>query len=193
MDVFESNGSVEPRAWWQKRTMALGWVVLGLTAICILTWLLVQIDAGFHEQPAVMTKLHGALKRHAHKPFDRPLEQVIAALLMLVVGMSFLAGFYRFAVAHPAGAKRSVWPGTFAAVIGWLVLSWAFGAYVSSIADYALYYGSLAAVAVMLVWLYLTSLTLVAGAVVNSQFEELHRGRGAARQAPRSSGAAAKR
>jgi membrane protein len=38
-------------------------------------------------------------------------------------------------------------------------------------ADYALYYGSLAAVAVMLLWLYLTSLALVAGAEVNAQFE----------------------
>ncbi len=53
------------------------------------------------------------------------------------------------------------------------MVSWAFGNYAVSIGDYALYYGSLAAVAVLLVWLYLTSLTLVIGAEVNAQLEGL--------------------
>jgi membrane protein len=175
MDVFESKGKVTPRPWWKKRLMALGWVVLGLAALSLLTWILVQVDAGFHEP--VATKVHGVLRRHARKHFDRPIEQIVAALLMLLVGGAFLAGFYRFAVEHPAGTRRSVWPGTCAAIVGWLVVSWAFGGYVASIADYALYYGSLAAVAVMLIWLYLTSLALVAGAEVNAQFESMHRRR----------------
>ena len=85
--------------------------------------------------------------------------------------MVLLAGFYRFAVEHPSGVKRRVWPGAAAAIGSWLVVSWGFGAYVVSIADYALYYGSLAAVAVLLVWLYLTSLALVLGAEVNAELE----------------------
>jgi membrane protein len=177
MDVFESKGDVKPRPWWKKRLISLGWVVVGLAAVCVLTWILVQVDGLFHQPMAA--KVHGLLRRHARKHFDRPLEQVTAALLMFVVGGSLLAGFYRFAVEHPAGTRRSVWPGTFAAIVGWLVVSWAFGGYVASIADYALYYGSLAAVAVMLVWLYLTSLALVAGAEVNAQFESMHRKRAA--------------
>jgi membrane protein len=40
-----------------------------------------------------------------------------------------------------------------------------------STSSYALYYGSLAAVAVMLIWLYLTSLSLVVGAEVNAMLE----------------------
>ena len=52
-----------------------------------------------------------------------------------------------------------------------MLVSWAFEAYALSIADYALYYGSLAAVAVLLVWLYLTSLALVLGAEMNAQLE----------------------
>jgi membrane protein len=42
---------------------------------------------------------------------------------------------------------------------------------VSSLGNYALYYGSLAAVAVLLIWLYLSSLALVFGAEVNAQLE----------------------
>jgi membrane protein len=97
--------------------------------------------------------------------------ETIAASAMLLVGMLFLAGFYRFGAALPPHVHRRVWPGTIAAVACWLIVSWAFGEYVASVADYALFYGSLAAVAVLLVWLYLTSLSLIVGAEVNALLE----------------------
>jgi membrane protein len=53
------------------------------------------------------------------------------------------------------------------------VVSWAFGLYVSTLADYAAFYGSLAAVAVLLVWLWLTSFAILVGAELNSQLEGL--------------------
>jgi membrane protein len=116
---------------------------------------------------------HGNLRKHISKALHTPDEQLIAAMLMLGAGLLLLAGVYRFAVEHPPGIRRRVWPGAIAAVSSWLVVSWAFGAYAVSIGDYALYYGSLAAVAVLLVWLYLSSLTLVIGAEVNAQLEGL--------------------
>jgi membrane protein len=93
--------------------------------------------------------------------------QAIVAATMLAVGTALLAGFYRVSVAHPRGTPR-VWPGAVFAVASWLLVSWAFGVYATSIGNYALYYGSLAAVAVLLVWLYLTSLSLIVGAEVNA-------------------------
>jgi membrane protein len=116
-------------------------------------------------------RVRGALKHRVSKALHTPAEQAVAATVMLFLGALFLAGFYRFAVEHPKGVRRRVWPGTLTAVGSWLVVSWGFGIYVVSMASYALYYGSLAAVAVMLVWLYLTSLSLVAGAEVNVQLE----------------------
>jgi uncharacterized BrkB/YihY/UPF0761 family membrane protein len=113
----------------------------------------------------------GALKHRLSKAIHTPLEEAFAAALMLVLGMGLLAAFYRFAVEHPAGVRRRVWPGTITAVTSWLVVSWVFGLYAVSMASYAVYYGSLAAVAVMLVWLYITSLALVVGAEVNAQLE----------------------
>jgi membrane protein len=116
---------------------------------------------------------HGrsALKRRLAKAIHTPTEEFLATGLVLVVGMALLAGFYRFAVEHPAGVRRRVWPGTFTAVVSWLAVSWAFGLYAVSMSTYTLYYGSLAAVAVMMIWLYLTSLSLVVGATVNAQLE----------------------
>jgi membrane protein len=120
---------------------------------------------------AVPPRPRGSLRRRFHKALHTPHEQAIAALLLLVAGMGLLAGFYRFAVEHPPGVRRRVWPGTATAVVSWLLVSWGFETYAASIADYALFYGSLAAVAILLVWLYLTSLALVLGAEVNAQFE----------------------
>ena len=148
MDVFEIAAKVERRSWWKKRCIALAWVVVGLGVMCLLGWLLVRVQS-------VVDVLHTRL------------GQVLVGVLMLAVGMVLLAVFYRFAVAHPRGARGRVWPGTVTAVGLWLLVSYGFGAYVVSIGSYTLYYGSLAAVTVLLVWLYLTSLSLVVGAEVN--------------------------
>jgi len=114
----------------------------------------------------------GAARPRARKASPSPIVTLLAALSMSAVGMTFLAGFYRFAVERPPRRRRYVLPGTIAAVACWLIVSWGFGTYVASTADYALYYGSLAAVAVLLVWLYLTSLALIVGAQVNALFED---------------------
>jgi membrane protein len=111
------------------------------------------------------------LKRRFTEAMHTPTEQLIATTLMLGFGMLLLAGFYRFAVEHPTGVRRRVWPGTFTAVASWLAVSWGFGLYAVSMPSYAIYYGSLAAVAVMMIWLYLTSLSLVIGAEVNAHLE----------------------
>jgi len=67
--------------------------------------------------------------------------------------------------------RRRSWPGAFVGVLAWLLVSWAFGAYVNSLASYATYYGGLAAVAVLQVWLFLSSLALLLGAELNAQLE----------------------
>jgi uncharacterized BrkB/YihY/UPF0761 family membrane protein len=118
------------------------------------------------------------LRKRMRKALTTPDEKLITAVLVLLAGAAFLAGFYRFAVVHPPGIRRHVWPGAAAAIVSWLFVSWAFGDYAVSIADsYALYYGSLAAVAVLLLWLYLSSLSLIVGAEVNAQLEGLRDGR----------------
>lgn len=202
MDVFETAAHVvKRRPWWLQRVIALGWVVAGLAAACVLAWSLVRVDAALHHgdaqgkttagavasaQPSAsppgpvstprttsMTRARGALKHRVHTALHTPLEQALASGLMLVVGLALLAGFYRYAVEHPPGVERRFWPGACVAVASWLGVSWVFGVYAVSTASYALYYGSLTAVAVMLVWLYLTSLSLVVGAEVNAMLERM--------------------
>jgi membrane protein len=181
MDVFEIAVKVERRRWWVQRAIALAWVVAGLVAMCVLAWALVRIDHALHLHETyspTAPRTHGlppphvsAIKHRVHEALSTPAEQLIASALLLIGGTGFLAGFYRFAVEHPARVRRRVWPGALTAVGLWLIVSWVFGLYAVSVSTYAVYYGSLAAVAVLLVWLYLTSLSLVVGAEVNAQLE----------------------
>lgn len=100
-------------------------------------------------------------------------ERALALALSLLFGTAVLATFYRFAVSHSRRVKRRVLPGAVLAVVLWLLVSWIFGVYVSTLAEYAVFYGSVAAVAVLLVWLWLTSLAILIGAEMNSQLEGL--------------------
>jgi uncharacterized BrkB/YihY/UPF0761 family membrane protein len=100
-------------------------------------------------------------------------ERALALSLSVFFATAVLAAFYRFSVSHSRRVARRVLPGAALAVVLWLVISWAFGLYVSTLAEYAVFYGSLAAVAVLLVWLWLTSLAILVGAELNSQLEGL--------------------
>jgi membrane protein len=166
MDVFEIAAKVEKRPWWKQRAIALGWILGGLVAAAAVIWAFMQVDEFVHAGERAVRSVHRLTTL-----FHTSWEKALAAVLLLGVGTTFLAGFYRFAVEHPVGVRRRAWPGAIAAVVSWLVVSWSFGAYVSSLANYALYYGSLAAVAILLIWLYLTSFALVLGAEVNAHLE----------------------
>ena len=100
-------------------------------------------------------------------------ERALALGVSIALAPAVLAAFYRFSVSHSKRVARRVLPGAVLAVVLWLVISWAFGVYVTTLADYAAFYGSLAAVAVLLVWLWLTSFAILVGAELNSQLEGL--------------------
>lgn len=100
-------------------------------------------------------------------------ERALALVLSVLFATAVLAAFYRFSVNYSSRVERRVLPGAVVAVVLWLVISWAFGLYVRTLAEYAVFYGSLAAVAVLLVWLWLTSLAILVGAELNSQLEGL--------------------
>jgi membrane protein len=69
---------------------------------------------------------------------------------------------------------RVVSPGSVIAVVIWLLASGAFAFYVSSFGSYNKAWGSLAAVVILLTWLWLSALALLFGAELNA---ELQRGR----------------
>jgi len=95
----------------------------------------------------------------------------VVALAFAPLGVFGLAAFYRLAVTHDPRVRRRVLPGAALAVALWVTISWGFGLYLRTLASYTVYYGSLAAVAVLIVWLWLMSLAILVGAELNSQLE----------------------
>lgn len=64
--------------------------------------------------------------------------------------------------------KRSVIPGTLFFCIFWLIGSWGFSIYVGNLNTYNRVYGTLGAFAMMMVWLYYTSVLILLGGNINS-------------------------
>jgi membrane protein len=66
---------------------------------------------------------------------------------------------------------RWISPGGIVAVVLWVLASLAFALYVSNFGSYNRTYGSLAAVVVFLVWLWITNLAILLGAELNAEIE----------------------
>jgi membrane protein len=171
MDVFELLIGARPRSWLRQRAIAIAWVILTLAATTASVWFLL-VTTGWTEGLDEKTWMPQLLRR---------LRDGVAAgwrstgvvLVFVVVATLGLAAFYRMAVVHPKGLRRRVWAGTFVAMVLWILATVGFAAFVGSVGRYSVYYGSLAAVAVTLLWFYLTSLAFVIGAEVNAQLEGL--------------------
>ncbi len=65
---------------------------------------------------------------------------------------------------------RLLTPGAVVATVLWLAVSGAFALYSSHLGGYNKSWGSLAAVVILLIWLWLTSLAILIGAEVNAEF-----------------------
>ncbi|HWL88717.1 MAG TPA: YihY/virulence factor BrkB family protein [Polyangiaceae bacterium] len=169
MDVFELLTAAQRRRWWRKRLIAVGWVLGIFVTVAVATWVLLRGDqllvaVGQDEWlPSVARRVRELLE-------ERWRRQGIVLVFMGIFVFG-LATFYRYAIVHPPGVKRHVWSGTIVALLLWGLASWGFSAYVKTLANYALYYGGVATMATTLLWLYLTSLSLVIGAEINAQLE----------------------
>ena len=68
-------------------------------------------------------------------------------------------------------------PGALCALVAWMLLSMGFSFYVENFANYSVIYGTLGAVIVLLVWLFLSAATLIMGAEVNGMIQQWHENR----------------
>ncbi len=93
---------------------------------------------------------------------------------ILVIGLLF--AFAVLLYVGPDVEQRSwklITPGAIAALIGWLTASAGFAIYAAHFGSYNKAWGTLSAVVVMLIWLWLTSAALLFGAEVNVQTRRL--------------------
>lgn len=97
--------------------------------------------------------------------------------LIAAVAVGAIAMLYRFGPAHDRRPEHSL-PGAIVATALWLIASALFSWYVSSFGSYNETYGSVAAIAVFMMWLWLSAFAVLIGGEVNAELE-------AARKPPR--------
>ena len=77
---------------------------------------------------------------------------------------------------HEKLKRHSALPGSIFFCISWLLGSWGFSIYVNNLHTYNFVYGTIAGFAVMMMWLYYTSILILIGGEINSQlYEKLER------------------
>jgi membrane protein len=72
-------------------------------------------------------------------------------------------------IAYVRGQWRETMPGAAIATASWFIITIVYGFYLTRFADYSIVYGSLGAGIATLVWLYMVSLAILAGAEFNAQ------------------------
>lgn len=154
----------EGRPFWKKIPMRLG-VTLVTVALLALSCVAVVLTGGLAREVGNVLGVGGS----AVSVWD------IAKWPVLVLVLSFCLALLYWAspnVKHPG--LRWLNPGGTLAIAIWLIASAAFALYVAEFSSYNKTYGSLAAVVVFLVWLWLSNVAVLLGAELNA---ELERGR----------------
>ncbi|MEZ4503952.1 MAG: YihY/virulence factor BrkB family protein [Dehalococcoidia bacterium] len=93
-----------------------------------------------------------------------------AAALILFLGIAYV---YRVTPARKVPLKW-VWEGAVLFVVGWLLATAALGIYVERFGSYSETYGTLGGVIVLMLWLYITSIVMLAGAELNAVLHSTH-------------------
>jgi membrane protein len=91
-------------------------------------------------------------------------------VLILIVGLMFSILYYTAPNVRQPGF-RWVTPGGILAVVVWITVSALFGLYVANFGSYNKTYGSLGAIIIFLVWLWLTNIAILLGAELNAETE----------------------
>lgn len=90
------------------------------------------------------------------------------AILVILIGIALL---YRYGPNRPPSRSGLLTPGAVFAVISWAGVSMLFSVYVSNFANYNKVYGSIGAVAAMMVWMWLSTFLVLLGAAFNKHLE----------------------
>src|SRR3984957_1895117 len=154
----------ETRSYFAARLSAIGVTIL---LMGLVTLILASLLGG--DFFARLAHLH--IYDHFFAALVALTARVFGWLFAVILLSLFFAVIYYFA----PDMKRSQWhwltPGAAIGIVGWLIASIGLRLYVHYFDNYAVTYGSLGAVIILLTWFYLTGLMLLLGAEINSEIE----------------------
>ena len=165
----------ETRSWWKQRGVAIG-LTVALSLLIIAALVLVMGGGRIAEYLAAAYGL-STFFTVSWKVLQWP----IALAFMLLA----FALIYFWAPDLRNQDWKWITPGSVIGVALWLAVSFAFKGYLHFFNSYSATYGSLGAVIVLMLWLYLTGLAVLIGGQVNSEIENAAAQRGAVDAKPK--------
>src|SRR5215213_6622153 len=151
----------ERRPWWKVRIISVCLTIA--LAILILAALAIVLYGGTIGEALAARYGFGDLFTIVWKLVQGPI-----ALVFVLTTFNLI---YNFAPDLPPGARHWITPGAFVGVGLWLIVSFGFRAYLSFFDSYSLTYGSLGAVIVLMLWFYLTGVSILLGGKINAEVE----------------------
>jgi membrane protein len=97
--------------------------------------------------------------------------KAVGYAILTLAAAAVAATLYRYGPSREDARWKWITPGSIFAGVTWMLLTVAFGFYVSRFTNYSRSYGSLGAVVALLTWLYLSAYAFVFGAELNSEIE----------------------
>ncbi|SCN25729.1 ribonuclease BN/unknown domain fusion protein [Clostridium sp. N3C] len=88
-----------------------------------------------------------------------------------VVMAAFMIAAFTFIYQYTPSRRlkfREVLPGSLFSTAGWIIISIAFSFYVDNFANYSSLYGGIAAIFILMIWIYLSSIILLIGGEINA-------------------------
>lgn len=153
------------RAYDEKETR--GWVELKILSLALTVGAVVFLLVAF----ATIALLPSLLAKTGLGIVGRILVGVLRWILLLAGMSTGLGILYRYGPDRDNPRWQWVSPGAIVAALLWVIGSLVFSLYTANFGKYNETYGSLGAVVVLLLWLYLTALVVIVGAEVNCEVE----------------------
>lgn len=150
----------EGRPWWKVKATAL-LLTIALCVFVVSAFVLVVAGPALGEKVAEWFRLGTAFE------WTWKILQFPVVFLLISLAIAFI---YYFA---PDAEQEWVWitPGSVLATALWIIVSLGFKFYVSNFGSYNATYGTIGGIIVLMLWFYVSSLAVLAGAELNAEIE----------------------
>lgn len=162
-DVYKFT---ETRPWWKRKLTS---VLLTLAVALLIFFALAFVIYGSGLLDLLLTTVN-------LPPLLPLVSNIISFIIVAIALLLILSLIYTFAPNHPQTKWKWINTGSIAALILWLLFSIGFRIYLHYFNSYAQTYGSVGAIIVLLLWLYLTALVILIGGTINAVLDEFSRG-----------------
>ncbi|HEX2722489.1 MAG TPA: YihY/virulence factor BrkB family protein [Gemmatimonadaceae bacterium] len=151
-------GVHDPRPWWRKRFIAIGFTAAAGIVVSFATIVMVAGE-GLVDFIAGIVRIRGDTAR---------LWEVVQYPVALVVLIGFIWLLFYF-LPYAKQKKSHVLVGSIFTLSLWIVITLAFRYYVANFASYNKTYGTIGGVIILLTWMYWTMLALLVGGELNAE------------------------